>query len=161
MKPAFKTFAIACLLASVGFSALAQKHGSEETAHDKQPGMHRIDKAKMEKMHAKRSADLKIKLKITPEQETNWTAFTSSMKPPATQTKPTMDRADLAKMPTPERLDKIRSLRIEHMAARTAQMEQRDQAIKTFYATLTAEQKRVFDMEFANMKDHHKNGAKH
>jgi len=162
MKPAFKTLVVAGLLASAGFSVLAQKHGADEGQYDQRPGMHRMDPAKMEEMHAKRSAELKAKLKITAAQEANWTTFSNSMKPPAPQTKPATDRAELAKLPTPERLDKIKALRTEHMAARTAQMEQRDQAVKTFYGTLTAEQKKVFDTEFANMKGHHGGGmSKH
>nr|WP_315466207.1 Spy/CpxP family protein refolding chaperone [uncultured Rhodoferax sp.] len=158
MKPAFKTLVVAGLLASAGFSVLAHKHGTDEDRYDQRPGMHRMDPAKMEEMHAKRSAELKAKLKITAAQEGAWTAFTTGMKPPAPQAKPAMDRAELAKLPTPERLDKVKALRTEHMTVRTAQMEQRDQTVKTFYATLTAEQKKVFDSEFNNMKGRHGGG---
>lgn len=45
--------------------------------------MGRMDPAKMEQMVARRAADLKAKLKITPAQESAWTSFTAAMKPPA------------------------------------------------------------------------------
>ncbi len=153
MKPTFKTLVIAGLLAGAGFSAMAQKQGADEGRHEGRPGVHRMDASKMTAMHAKRSADLKAKLKITPEQEASWTAFTTSMKPPSMQQKPAMEHAELAKLATPERLDKMKALRTEHMASRNANMEQRDQAVKTFYATLSADQKKVFDSEFAQMKN--------
>jgi Spy/CpxP family protein refolding chaperone len=162
MKPVFKTLLIASLLAGAGFSAMAQKHGTEDGKYEGRPGMHRMDPAKMTEMHAKRSAELKAKLKITAAQEANWTAFTNSMKPPAAKSKPAMDRAELAKLPTPERLDKIKALRTEHMAARNTEMEQREQAVKTFYATLTPEQKKVFDTESASMKGRqHRGSSRH
>lgn len=160
MKPAFKTLIVTGLLATAGFSVWAQKQGADEGKAHGGPGMHHMSQGKMEEMHAKRSAELKAKLKITAAQEANWTAFSNAMKPPAQAAKPAMDRAELAKLPTPERLDKMKALRTEHMASRNAEMEQRDQAVKTFYATLTAEQKKVFDGEFASMKDHHGAGAK-
>ena len=161
MKPAFKTLIVAGMLATAGFSVLAQKHGAEDSARDDRPGMHRMDPAKMEAMHAKRSAELKAKLKITAAQEASWTTFSNAMKPPTQANKPAIDRAELAKLPTPERLDKMKALRTEHLASRNADMEQRDQAVKTFYNTLTADQKKVFDGEFASMKGHHGGMAKH
>jgi protein CpxP len=161
MKPAFKTLVIAGLLAGAGFSAIAQKHGTEDGQGDGRPAMHRMDPAKMEEMHAKRSAELKAKLKITAAQESAWTAFTTSMKPPAPKARPDINQEELAKLPTPERLDKMKALRTEHATSRTSEMEQRDQAVKTFYATLTPEQKKVFDGEFAKMKNHHGGPDKH
>lgn len=161
MKSTFKTLVVAGLLATAGVSVLAQKHGGNDERGDGRPGMHRMSPAKMDEMHAKHSAELKAKLKITAAQEASWTSFSNAMKPPARATKPSVDAAELAKLPTPERLDKMKALRSEHMAARNADMEQRDQAIKTFYGTLTAEQKKVFDTEFARMKVHHGDMAKH
>lgn len=161
MKPVFKTLIVAGLLATAGFSVMAQKHGEDGGTFDGRSGMHRMSPAKMAEMHAKRSAELKAKLKITSAQEASWTTFTSAMKPQPPNAKPTMDHAELAKLPTPERLDKMKALRTEHMAARNTQMEQRDQAVKAFYATLTAEQKKVFDSEAATMKKHHGGKGKH
>lgn len=113
-------------------------------------GHGRMDPAKMEAMHAKHLADLKARLKITPAQEGAWTAFSGAMKPP-TRGMDHPDRAALDKLSTPERIDKMRELRAKHHADRQAAMDQRDQAVKTFYATLTDEQKKVMDAEHARM----------
>ena len=50
-----------------------------------------------------------------------------------------------AKLTTPERIDKMQA----HKAERDADMSQRAEATKAFYAQLSAEQKKVFDTETA------------
>ncbi len=161
MKSTFKTLIVTGMLATAGFSVMAQKHGGDDGQPEGRPEMHRMSQSKMDEMHAKHSAELKAKLKITAAQEANWTSFSNAMKPPARAAKPAFDQSEWAKLSTPERLDKMKTLRNEHLAARNAEMEQRDQAIKTFYGTLTAEQKKVFDSEFARMKDHRGEMARH
>ncbi|MDT7518916.1 Spy/CpxP family protein refolding chaperone [Rhodoferax sp. TBRC 17660] len=161
MKPAFKTLVVAGLLATAGFSVMAQKHGNPDEAMGGRPGMHRMDPAKMEEMHAKRSAELKDKLKITAAQEANWTTFSNAMKPAARADKPKMDRAELAKLSTPERLDKMKAMRTEMTSEHNSRMEQRDQAVKTFYSTLTPEQKKIFDTESSKHKGGHGGKSKH
>lgn len=156
MKPVFKSLVVASLLAGAGFSAMAQKPATDSAADGKPRMEHhqRMDPAKMEEMHAKRAAELKTKLKITAAQEGAWTTFTAAMKPPARDAKQRPDRAELDKLSTPERLDKIRALRTQHMADMQAQMDKRDEATKTFYAVLSPEQKKVFDEEHARMGGH-------
>ena len=51
----------------------------------------------------------------------------------------------IAKMSTPERLDAMQAQRERHRAEREAAMKTRNQAVKTFYATLEPDQKKVFD----------------
>jgi Spy/CpxP family protein refolding chaperone len=53
------------------------------------------------------------------------------------------DRAEFARLTTPERIDRMRAMRSE----RIAEMDKRGDATKTFYASLTPEQKKVFDQE--------------
>jgi len=157
MKYALKSLVVASLLAGAGFSALAQKPAADATAADGQPRMEhhqRMDPAKMEEMHAKRVAELKAKLKITAAQESAWTTFTAAMKPPARDAQQRPDRAELDKLSTPERLDKMRALRAQHMADMQAQMDKRDEATKAFYAVLSPEQKKLFDAEHARMGSH-------
>jgi periplasmic protein CpxP/Spy len=89
---------------------------------------------------AQRLAELKQKLAITPAQEGAWTAWTSAIKPTPHQ-RP--DRAEFVRMTTPERIDRMRAVR----AQRNADMDKRMDATKTFYAGLSAEQKKVFDAE--------------
>ncbi|MDP4772706.1 MAG: Spy/CpxP family protein refolding chaperone, partial [Limnohabitans sp.] len=78
-------------------------------------------------------------------QEPAWTTFTQSMQHPARMARP--ERASLEKMTTPERLDMVQAMK----AQRDAHMQQRADATKTFYASLSAEQKQVFDKETARM----------
>jgi protein CpxP len=158
MKPAFKSLIVAGLLATAGFAAYSQGGGmGMMDHHEGGKPMGRMDPAKMEQMVGKHMADLKAKLKIAPAQEGAWTAFTSAMKPPAGMMDKRMDHADLGKLSTPERIDKMRSERTQRMADRSAAMDKRDEAIKTFYATLNADQKKVFDAEHSRMGSRHGN----
>ncbi|MFY8043464.1 MAG: Spy/CpxP family protein refolding chaperone, partial [Rhodoferax sp.] len=48
-----------------------------------------------------------------------------------------------------------RTLRTQHMTDMQAEMTKRDDATKAFYATLSPEQKKVFDAESARMGGKH------
>ena len=164
MKYALKPFArlnnlvLAALLATAGASAMAQTAPAATapapTAATRPAGppgerMGRHDPAKMQAMMVKRQADMKAKLKITPAQEGAWTSFTAAMQPPAKMSgRPTPEqRAELDKLTTPERIDKMRAMRAQRMTDMGAAMDKRGEATKTFYATLTSEQQKVFDTE--------------
>lgn len=167
MKSTFKSLALAGLLASAGFAAFSQPMGQGAAgmpmmgaSSPMQPGSKMgmrasRDPAKMEAMMAKRHADLKAKLKLTAEQEGAWTTFTAAMKPPARLDTKRPDRAEMDKLTTPERIDRMRALRSEHMTAMNAAMDKREEATKAFYAALNAEQKKVFDAEHARMGGRH------
>jgi periplasmic protein CpxP/Spy len=113
--------------------------------------MERMDPAKMQEMMAKHHAELKTKLKIAPTQEGAWTSFTTAMAPPAGMTGQQPDRAAMEKLTTPERIDKMRAMRVQ----RDTEMDKRADATKAFYATLNAEQKKVFDAEAMNHGGRH------
>ncbi len=149
---------LAGLLATVGASAIAQTPpaptatppaatGKSAGPHEHRMGRH--DPAKMQARVAKHQAELKAKLKVTPAQEGAWTAFTAAMQPPAHMgQRPTPEqRAEFAKLTTPERIDKMREMRTRRMAEMSAAMDKRGEATKTFYAALTPEQKKTFDSE--------------
>ena len=74
---------------------------------------------RMKERMAKRQADLKAKLKLTPEQEGAWTQFTTAMQPPAQGPK-RPDPAEMAKLTTPQRMEKMQALRSERDATRAA-----------------------------------------
>jgi hypothetical protein len=76
------------------------------------------------------------------------------MKPSADMMAKRPDHAEMDKLSTPERIDKMRALRSQHMTDMQANMDKRDEATKTFYATLSAEQKKVFDAEHGRMRGH-------
>jgi len=106
----------------------------------------KMDPARMQAQMDKRAAALKAQLKITAAQEPAWTAFVDAHKPPAgiTDKRQSM-MADLAKLTTPERMDKMKELRAQHMGEMTAAMDKRMEATKAFYAVLTPEQQKAFD----------------
>lgn len=141
--------ALAGLMAT-GASALAQgtpPAGQNTGPRSEHMGKH--DPAKMQAMMARHQADLKVKLKLTPAQEGAWTAYTTAMQPPAGlhQRPSDAQRAEMDKLTTPERIDKMRAMRAERMTQMNAEMDKRGNATKTFYAALTPEQQKVFDAE--------------
>ncbi len=147
MKFALRQLAAAALLATLGFAASAQMNPPATPGAPgamPHPGMREhmaghFDPARMQEHMARREAALKQKLQNTPAQEGAWTAFTAAMRPPANWKRP--DRAEIERLPMPERIDRMRALRTE----RNAMMDKRGEAIKTFYATLTPYQKGLFD----------------
>jgi hypothetical protein len=166
MKPVFKSLVVAGLLATAGFAVFSQGSGpmgehrgmmgeGGMTMHDGKGSMGKMDSTKMEARMAKRNTDLRAKLKITAAQEGAWTAYTAAMKPPANMMNQHPDRAEMTKLTTPERIEKMKSLRNQHHTDMMTAMDQRDEATKTFYAALSAEQKKTFDSEHSRMGGHH------
>jgi len=171
-RKSLHTLILAGLLAAGG-SAMAQgtdaapaalNPASAATATQKarpHAGEHRMghqNPARMQERMARHQAELKAKLKITPAQEGAWSAFTAAMQPPAGMMgqRPGADqRAELAKLPTPERIDRMRALRTERMNTMNAEMDKRAAAVKTFYAALSPEQQKTFDAEHQKMMARH------
>ena len=54
-----------------------------------------------------------------------------------------LDRQDMDKLTTPERIDRMRALRAQH----AAEADRRGEATKAFYAALTPEQQKTFDAQ--------------
>ena len=151
------TLLLAGIMASATLAATAQTVApavpAAATAPAKPAGHHgdhmgRHDPAKMQTRTAQHQAELKAKLKLTPAQEGAWTTFTASMQPPAHRARMTPEqRAEMDKLTTPERIDKMRALRSQRMAEMNTSMDKRGEATKTFYAALNADQKKVFDSQ--------------
>ena len=135
----------------IGTFSLVAIHAQAQN-HDNMDGWggmgHHVSAEKMEKMHAQHATELKQKLQITPAQEGAWTAFNAALKPNLNQLQ-RPDRQAFDALTTPERIEKMRALRKAH----EAQIDQRDEAIKTFYVALTPAQQKIFDAEF--MRHHH------
>ena len=166
MNHASKHLIAAALLAfGLGAGAQTTPPAAAQTAPGASHGHHmnmmgrhhgRFDPARMQERVAKRQAALKQKLQLAPAQEGAWTAYTAAMQPPANWRRP--DRAEFEKLTTPERIDRMRALR----TARSVEMDKRAEAAKTFYAGLTAEQKKVFDAEtFRGRRGGHHGGMRH
>lgn len=156
MKSVFKPLLLAGLLATAGFAAFSQAPAGGERGgmmdasgfmheggqHDR---MGKMDPTKMQARMDKRNAELKAVLKLTPAQEGAWTTYTAAMKFPADLVAKRPDRAEIDKLTTPERIDKMKALRTQHMTDMNTAMDKRGEATKAFYATLTPEQQKVFD----------------
>jgi hypothetical protein len=159
MKLSNKRLLLAGLIATLGFAAVAQNAtpGTPPVGHGGMQGMQHGDASKMqERMQGhrqeratKRLEALKAKLKITAAQEGAWTTFSTAMKPTANgmmgmRHDPKL-KAEMDKLTTPERIDKMRALRQQRMSTMNAEMDKRADATKAFYGTLSTEQKAVFD----------------
>jgi protein CpxP len=97
---------------------------------------------RMQKKMEQHQQQLKTALKLTNEQEAAWKDYSTALQGPK-KARPQLDQAEWAKLTTPERMDKMLALRTE----REAQMRQRMDATKAFYATLTPQQQQVFDQQ--------------
>lgn len=148
-------------LATLGFAVGAQTQSSPAPANPPAAaakteghGHGRMDPAKRMERFTQRMTELKQKLQIAPAQEAAWSSFTTAMRPPAAR--PRMDRDALARLTTPDRIDQMRAVRNERMA----QMDRRGEAVKAFYATLNAQQQKVFDESTARhgRGGHHRQG---
>lgn len=97
----------------------------------------------------KRLERLKADLKITPEQEGQWTAFTDAVMQQMQQFKTAHE--GMKSMPTkaPERIDR----EVEMMKQRTASFETIAQAAKKLYSALTPDQQQIADQHLLNF--HH------
>ncbi|MGE8201386.1 MAG: Spy/CpxP family protein refolding chaperone [Variovorax sp.] len=104
---------------------------------------------RMQERRTKRLAALKDKLKLTAAQEGAWSTFTAATQPPGGP-RPHMDRAEFAKLTTPQRLERMEARRAE----RSAMFAKRAEATKTFYAALTPEQQKTFDAETVHFGGH-------
>lgn len=167
MKTGLKSLVIASLLANAAWYAQAQTTtpsiAAKSLTRASSPGMNgdstgsersmhgRMEPAKMEAMVTKHLADLKTKLKIGSAQEGAWTTFTAALKPPTRAEHARPDAAEMEKLTTPERIDKMRTHRVQRMTEMQAQMDKREEATKNFYAALNADQKKVFDAEHRKM----------
>ncbi len=158
MKSSTKALVMAGVLSLAAVAGFAQAQMPMDDHHgmSMQRGHERMSPERMEKMMARHLDALKAKLKITAAQEGAWKTFTDAMKPGADMKAKRPDTSALQGLSTPERLDKMRELHKQHAAEREAAMDKRDAAIKTFYATLSADQKKVFDAEHARMGGHGK-----
>lgn len=145
MKSSPRQLMIAGLLATLGLAASAQTPPpppAQPQAPMAREAHGRFDFGRMQERMAQRLTAFKQKLQLTPAQEAAWNSYVAALKPTA-MARP--DRGEFARLSTPERIDRMRAMR----TARMAEMDKRGDATKTFYAALSADQKKVFDAETA------------
>jgi hypothetical protein len=135
--------------AQMGSSMSSEGHGMHM---QEQANNHKNSGERMHKRQQHRMEKLKQSLKLGADQAASWTAFESAMQMPA-MAHP--DHKAMANMATPERLDAMNKMKTE----RDAQMQKRQDATRTFYASLNPEQKKIFDSETARaMHQHDRHG---
>jgi periplasmic protein CpxP/Spy len=118
------------------------------------------ESAKWREQRAAHLAELKAQLKLKPEQEAAWQAFSSGVESGVRGRN--MDRQamrdEFAKLNTPQRLDQM----LAKSEARRGKMLQRVETTKAFYAELTPEQQSVFDSRTRMKRQHgHKRQRMH
>ena len=107
-------------------------------AHPHQAGRPALDPAAMHAQHMERVKPL---LQLTAAQEGAWKKYVEATRP-AERKGPRMDREAWSKLTTPQRIEQAQTLRKE----RNAVAEQRENATKTFYASLNPAQQKAFDV---------------
>ena len=145
----------ACLLALglAGAGVLAQPMAGQEHGH-------RMSE-RGERSPARHLESLKGKLKLTAAQEPAWTSFTQAMQARPAGMGPGQAREELAKLSTPERIERMKSLHAQRQAEMNGFMNRRLEATQAFYAALTPEQKKTFDAETARIVGEHGGEGRH
>ena len=136
MNARFKPRLLAVMLAASALTTFAQPAPDAGLGGAAPDGQQR---ARFHERAAQRATALKAKLKLSAAQESAWNTYVATMRRPAHASVPS--RADIAKLTTPERLDRMRELRKQ----REAEFDKRDAATRSFYAALSPEQKKIFD----------------
>jgi periplasmic protein CpxP/Spy len=165
MNPIHRRLALAAALAACAFASQAQTpppgmpgpqgmqgmHGMHDGA-----GMHQRMQERMQEHHQRRMEGLKRILQLTPQQEGAWSAWAAAMRPAANMHR--MNHDEMAQLTTPQRIDRMRQVR----AQRTAEMDRKAEATKSFYAQLTPPQQKAFDevsMRFMHRGHHGRHGG--
>ncbi len=154
MKHASRNVLAAVCLAVFGLAASAQAPGQGPgpgpgpgAGMAGRPAMMQERMAHRQQRMAQRDADLKQILQITPAQEGAWNTWVATRHTQALQ-RPAA--GEFAQLTTPQRLDRMRTLR----AARDAEMDRRAEATKSFYAALSPSQQKAFDTLTARQWQH-------
>lgn len=112
-----------------------------------------LSREHLEKYHRQHYAMIHDKLQLNAEQEKAWTNYMSAIDKQAHAWKP-LHRAELEKMTAPERMQAM----LDRMKQHETRLSDQLLALKTFYATLTPEQQRIFDRESIPVPPRHRHG---
>jgi periplasmic protein CpxP/Spy len=134
---------LACSALIAFVPAQAQPMMGEMGMHHDEGRMH----DRMVRHWEQRQAELKTKLHLTPAQEPAWNAFVQGMKVPAKPLVQPLDHDALAKLSTPERMEKMNAAHEANLATMQTHIKQRTEATRVFYNQLNAEQQKVFDAQ--------------
>jgi protein CpxP len=147
-----KSLLIGLTVLGMGTATLAARAEDGRHGH---AATHEMNHAKFAERMAKHQAQLHDKLKLTAAQEPAWSAFTAAATPKTPLARP--DRAEMQKLPAPQRLEKHIAMQKEHLAMQ----ESRLAALRTFYAVLTPEQQKIVDESMPRGRHGHRGGHGH
>ena len=166
------SFGLGLVLVAVSMNAIAQNQSTPtQHMHPMPPGamfMQGMIPPQMAEQHmaqkqsrraenrAKRLQELKVFLQLQDNQEADWSTFSAALQSPMARP-PLMNPAEMEKLTTPERIDKMMAMK----AAREAQINSRMNATKTFYASLNPQQQKVFDTHASRAMKRHGMGPGH
>jgi periplasmic protein CpxP/Spy len=131
-----KSFVIGMTVFGMATATFGVQAGEARHQHS---AKHEAAGTKRTEVMADHLAALHDKLKLSAAQEPAWAAFIAAAKPPAATERP--DAAAVAKMSAPERMEKWITLSQLRLAAQQNSLA----ALKTFYAELTPEQRKILD----------------
>lgn len=126
-----------------GYASAQNNPLKEESTPSAVQSMHNKDGDHLGRRLKHHLQKLKADLKLSADQEPAWVALTSAMASPVRPSHP--PQADMEKLSMPERLEKMKLLMTQFHEVRMAELEKHAAAVKTFYAVLTPEQKKIFD----------------
>lgn len=139
------TIAAALCMGTTGFAASALAAGPNMEA-DPGYGEDGQQEGRWKAFMEKKQAELHDKLKLSASQEGAWKTYTDATV--KNMTPPKRTAVDFDSMTAPQRMEKG----LEFMKERQAKIEAQLASLKTFYATLTPEQQKVFDAETSPKK---------
>ncbi len=143
-KIAILTLSVPLLLA--GRQVLAEPADASAAAGKQEPASGEPKKCDRREEKEKRLETLKSDLKLAASQEAAWTEFVGKIKGDIKGWEEKRKNLEsLEGLPAPDRMEKMLAFSKEHVAKQEAVLA----ATKTFYATLSPEQRQVFDKGFS------------
>lgn len=133
-----KSFVIGMTVIGLGTAAFSAQAAEPEKPHPY--AATKFDPAKHAERFEQRHQKLHDALKLNANQETAWKTYMNAIKPQGPQHR--AERVAFKDLNTPQRMEKS----IEFGKARLQQQENRLAALKTFYAALTPDQQKIFDL---------------
>lgn len=154
-KPLFRKKLVSSLgiiAGAIVFAASATSYAVNQAAQQDCKGGHHAGKqGDRTAAMAQRLEQLKADLKLKPNQEGAWQAYTAKLKEQGEKMKALHQqaRAD-TQLTLPQRLDR----RADFMKQQQAGLDERAATLKALYASLTAEQQATMDQHFSSGKRH-------
>jgi Spy/CpxP family protein refolding chaperone len=141
-----KSIIVGLTMLSIGSAAMAAP--AQEAPKHRAYAETKFDPVKRAERIEQRQQKLHDALKLNASQETAWKTYIAAIKPQ--QPVGRADRTSFKELNAPQRAEK----RLEFSKAHIAHQETRLAALKSFYATLTPEQQKVFDEQAGHGRRH-------